>query len=305
MEQQLNKKLFGDSFAWGVSTAAFQTEGATQAEGKGQSIWDEFSSRKGKVLNGETAEIACNFYYNYREDIDLIKKMNIPNFRFSIAWTRILPDGNGAINQAGIDYYNNVINYCLELNIEPWLTIYHWDLPQKLEKQGGWTNRNIVNWFTDFTAICAQNFGDRVKHWMIMNEPAVFTGAGYFLGVHAPGRTGLKNFLPAIHHVVLSMVAAAKKLRQLLPKAVIGTTFSCSHIEPYSQTPRDIGAAIRTDALVNRLFIEPISGLGYPDKEVPALKGIAKYMQPDDKDNIIHVRLLNSRCLLHIYMPGW
>lgn len=286
-EQEISKKLFGDDFAWGVSTAAFQTEGACLSDGKGQSIWDEFTARKGKVLNGDNANVACDFYARYRQDIDLIKQMNIPNFRFSIAWTRILPDGDGAVNQAGIDHYNAVINYCLEQGVEPWLTIYHWDLPQALEVQGGWTNRKIIEWFTNYTAICAANFGDRVKHWMVMNEPAVFTGAGYFLGLHAPGRTGVKNFLPAVHHVVLSLVAGAKKLREVLPGAVIGTTFSCSAIEPYSNKLRDINAAKRADALINRLFIEPILGLGYPDADVPVLKGIAKYKQPGDDANMV------------------
>jgi len=286
MREKLSKQLFGDGFAWGVSTAAFQTEGAFQDEGKSLSIWDVFTGKKGRVKNGENACTACDFYYRYRDDIDIIKSLNIPNFRFSIAWTRILPDGTGRINQAGIDHYNRVINYCLEQGIEPWITVYHWDLPQVLEDKGGWTNREVVQWFTEFVAVCAQNFGDRVKHWMVMNEPAVFTGAGYFLGLHAPGRTGLKNFLPAIHHVVLSMVAGGRKLRYLLPDATIGTTFSCSAIEPYSQKPRDIAAAQRADALVNRLFIEPILGLGYPDKEVTALKGISKYKLPGDEENM-------------------
>src|SRR5471030_2816892 len=128
-EQQLSKKLFGDDFVWGVSTAAFQTEGACDADGKGQSIWDEFTSRKGKVLNGDTATIACDFYRRYKEDIDLIKQMNIPNFRFSLSWTRIIPDGDGEVNQAGIDHYNDMIDYCLLQGIEPWVTVYHWDLP--------------------------------------------------------------------------------------------------------------------------------------------------------------------------------
>ena len=119
-------------------------------------------------------------------------------------------DGDGEINQKGIDHYNNVINYCLEQGIEPWLTLYHWDLPQKLEKRGGWTNRQMVDWFTNYATICAQHFGDRVKHWLVMNEPSAFVGAGYFLGIHAPGRIGLGNFLPAIHHAILAMVAGGK-----------------------------------------------------------------------------------------------
>ena len=197
-----------------------------------------------------------------------------------------MPNGDETINQAGIDYYNRVIGYCIEQGVEPWLTIYHWDLPQALENKGGWTNREVVDWFSRFVTLCAQSFGDRVKNWMVMNEPAVFTGAGYFLGIHAPGRTGLKNFLPAIHHVVLSIAAGAKILRNLLPAAQIGTTFSCSSIEPYSNKPRHINAAKRADALINRLFIEPILGLGYPIADVPVLKGIEKYYLPGDEEKL-------------------
>jgi beta-glucosidase len=285
-DTHITKQLFGDDFAWGVSTAALQIEGSCDADGKGPSIWDTFTGKKGKVLNGDRPNIACDFYKDYHRDIDLVKQLNIHNFRFSISWSRIFPDGTGRVNKAGIDHYNNVINYCLEQGIEPWLTIYHWDLPQALEDKGGWTNREIVDWFSNFVTVCAESFGDRVKHWMVMNEPAVFTGAGYFLGIHAPGRTGLSNFLPAIHHVVLSIVAGAKILRKLLPDAQIGNTFSCSHIQPYSNATRHVNAAKRADALINRLFIEPILGLGYPTDEVTALKGIKKYMLPGDEENI-------------------
>jgi len=281
-----NKKLFGDDFTWGISAAAFQTEGACAADGTGASIWDVFSAKKGKILNGDKPDIACDFYHRYRDDIDLVKQLNIPNFRFSISWTRILPDGTGAINRAGIDHYNRVIDHCIKNGIEPWVTLYHWDLPHVLELKGGWTNRDIVSWFTEYVEICAKAFGDRVKHWMVMNEPAVFTGAGYFLGIHAPGRTGLKNFLPAAHHAVLSMTAGARTLRRLSPDAQIGTTFSCSYIEPYSERPRDVAAANRADAFINRLFIEPVLGLGYPVQDVPALKKIEKYIQPGDAENM-------------------
>ncbi|MEO7212144.1 GH1 family beta-glucosidase [Mucilaginibacter sp.] len=283
--QELDKKLFGNDFAWGVSTAALQIEGSCGADGKGTSIWDTFTSKKGKILNGDKPTTACDFYNNYREDIDLVKKLNIPNFRFSIAWPRILPKGEGEVNQAGIDHYNKVIDYCISQGVEPWLTIYHWDLPQALEDKGGWTNRDIIGWFTNYVQICADAFGDRVKNWMVMNEPAVFTGAGYFLGIHAPGRMGLRNFLPAVHHVVLSLVAGAKLMRKTLPDVHLGTTFSCSHIEPYSDRPKDIAAAKRADALINRLFLEPILGLGYPI-EVAAIKGIQKYFKPGDEDNM-------------------
>jgi beta-glucosidase len=276
------KHDFGNDFYWGVSTAAFQTEGAWNTDGKGVSIWDTFTQKKGKVHENQNAFTACDFYNRYEQDIDLIKQLNIPNFRFSISWSRVLPNGTGVINQAGIDYYNRVIDYCLKQGIEPWLTIYHWDLPQALEAQGGWANRDVVEWFTNFTSICAQNFGDRVKNWMVMNEPAVFTGAGYFLGIHAPGRTGLKSFLPAVHHVTLSIAEGARTLRSILPNAHIGTTFSCSHIEPYSTKPNDVAAAKRADVLINRLFIEPILGLGYPTADLPVLQKLNKYIKDND-----------------------
>jgi beta-glucosidase len=283
---KLKRALFGDDFKWGVATAAFQVEGAHDADGKGESIWDAFTAKKGKVRNGEHARTASDFYNRYPDDLSLVKQLNIPNFRFSISWTRILPEGTGEVNMAGVDYYNRVIDHCLELGIEPWVTIYHWDLPQTLELKGGWTNRDIIEWFTDYTAICARYFGDRVKHWMVMNEPSVFSGAGYFFGIHAPGRTGIKNFIPAIHYITLSMASGARKLRQLLPGAKIGTTFSCSHIEPYSDKIRDIEAANRADALVNRLFIEPVLGLGYPMAEIPVLKELRKYFQQGDEENL-------------------
>lgn len=281
--QPVNKALFGDDFEWGVSTAAPQIEGSLTADGRGASIWDIFTQKKGKVLNGDKADIACDFYNRYREDIDLIKKLNIPNFRFSIAWPRIIPDGAGAINQAGIDHYNQVIDYCIKQGVEPWVTIYHWDLPHALELKGGWTNREIISWFSNYVQVCADAFGDRVKHWMVMNEPTVFTGAGYFLGIHAPGRTGIKNFLPAVHHAVLSIAAGGNILRNTLPQAQIGSTFSCSHIEPYSDKPRDIAAAVRADVFFNRIFIEALGGMGYP-KGIKVLDKIKQYMLPGDEE---------------------
>jgi beta-glucosidase len=280
-----NKELFGDDFTWGVASAAFQIEGACDQEGKGQSIWDVFAAKKGNILNGDKPNTTCDFYHRYEDDIDLIKQLNIPNFRFSISWSRIFPEGTGAINQAGIDYYNRVIDHCIKLGVEPWITLYHWDLPHTLELKGGWTNREVVTWFTQFVTVCAQNFGDRVKNWMIMNEPSVFTGAGYFLGIHAPGRKGLGNFLPAVHHAILCMAAGGRVLRNILPDAHIGTTFSCSYIEPASSKPRDVMAAKRVDTLLNRVYIEPTLGLGYPIDDLPILKKMDKYIQPGDMEN--------------------
>ena len=282
----LNKDQFGDDFLWGVSTAAFQIEGAHDADGKGSSIWDVFTSQKGKIKNGHHALTACDFYNSYQDDIDLIRELNIPNFRFSISWPRIMPTGVHPVNQAGIDYYNKIIDSLLAAGIEPWITLYHWDLPHALETKGGWTNRESVSWFSQYVEVCAQYFGDRVKNWMVINEPSVFTGAGYFLGIHAPGKKGINNYLKAMHHVTLATAAGAKIVRNLIPDANIGTTFSCTHIEPATQNQKDIEAAKRVDTLLNRTFIEPILGLGYPQADLPVLKKLNNYILEDDLNNL-------------------
>lgn len=285
-DHDLSPSHFGEYFAWGVSTAAFQIEGAYDADGKGLSIWDVFTSKKGTIKDGHHAQTTCDFYNRYKDDIQLIKAMNIPNFRFSLSWSRLLPDGQNNINQNGVDYYNKVIDFLLECGITPWITLYHWDLPHELEIKGGWTNRKSIDWFSEYARIAAQHFGDRVKNWMVMNEPSVFTGAGYFLGVHAPGKKGLTNYTKAIHHVTLATVAAAKILRANIPSANIGTTFSCTHIEPFSQRKKDIAAAKRVDTLLNRTFIEPILGLGYPQSDLPVLKKLNEFMDVDDVKNM-------------------
>lgn len=282
----LNKDQFGEDFLWGVSTAAFQIEGAHDADGKGSSIWDVFTAQKGKIKNNHHAITACDFYNLYQNDINLIRELNIPNFRFSISWSRIMPTGVQPVNQAGIDYYNKIIDSLLEHNIEPWVTLYHWDLPHALELKGGWTNRESVSWFSEYVEICAQYFGDRVKNWMVINEPSVFTGAGYFLGIHAPGKKGITNYLKAMHHVTLATTAGAKILRNKVSKANIGTTFSCTHIEPFSQNQKDVEAAKRVDTLINRTFIEPILGLGYPQDDLPVLKKLNNYILEDDLNNL-------------------
>jgi beta-glucosidase len=283
-----NKKDFGESFKWGISTAAYQIEGAHLADGKGPSIWDTFSNQRRKILENHNGNHACDFYNRYIDDLQLIKFLNIPNFRFSLSWSRILPTGTGTVNQHGIDFYHRLIDKALELGIEPWITLYHWDLPQTLESKGGWTNREVVNWFSDYVAICAKLFGDRVKYWMILNEPMVFTGAGYFLGAHAPGRKGLRNFIPAVHHAALCQSQGAKVLKNICPEAQVGTTFSCSYLEPDTNSEKDRLATIRVDALLNRLFIEPALGLGYPTNDLKLLDRIYNYFQPDDEKLLVH-----------------
>jgi beta-glucosidase len=280
----MNRLDFGDDFVWGVATAAYQIEGASDVDGKGTSIWDEFTKKKGKIRDNHHGEVACNFYYRYKEDIQLMKSMHIKNYRFSVSWPRILPNGIGDVNEAGIDFYNRVINECIDQGITPWITLYHWDLPQVLENAGGWANRAILGWFEEFANVCIKSFGDRVKHWMVLNEPVAFTGAGYFFGKHAPGKWGLKYFLPAVHHATLSMGRIGRLIKEKLPDALVGSTFSHSPMEPISLKRRHINALRRADAIMNRLFIEPILGLGYPTEAVKALEGLKKYMLPGDKE---------------------
>jgi len=282
----IEDKGFGPDFKWGVSTAAYQVEGAWYSDGKGKSIWDVFANTKGKTLRGQTGNIACDFYRRYKRDIFLMAELGIPNFRLSLSWSRIVPSGTGKVNPVGIEFYNRVIDLCLERGIEPWITLYHWDLPYELEKKGGWTNRDIIKWFGDYVELCIRYFGDRVKRWMILNEPMVFTGAGYFLGVHAPGRKGLNSFLAAIHHAAMCQAEGGRIVRTLLPSAQVGTTFSCSAIHPFGNSNQDVLAAKRVDTLINRIFVEPLAGLGYPVNDLKLLQRLEPFVKDGDESKL-------------------
>jgi len=278
----INRSDFGNDFSWGVSTAAYQIEGGHDAEGKGASIWDEFTRKRKKILGGHHGNIACDFYNRYPQDIDLLNALHIPNYRFSISWSRIFPTGIGAVNERGVEFYNRLIDTLIRQGIQPWITLYHWDLPVALENKGGWTNREILNWFGEYVEFCVRQFGDRVNHWMILNEPMVFTGAGYFLGVHAPGRKGLDHFLAAVHHAALCQGEGGRIVKSLQSDSRVGTTFSYSPVEPWRNNDRDRGAAIKADVLLNRLFIEPLLGMGYPVKDLKILQRLEKYFKDGD-----------------------
>ena len=279
----MQRKEFGDEFVWGTATAAFQIEGAYNIDGKGPSIWDHFIAKNKRHFKTQNAQIACDHYHRYVEDISLMSWMNIPNYRFSLSWPRIIPTGKGQANIAGMDFYDRLIDTCLENNINPWVTLYHWDLPQALQEKGGWTNREVVHWFSEYVELCVKKFGDRVKNWMILNEPLVFTGAGYYLGVHAPGNRGLDNFLPALHHATLCQSIGAKIIRSQDAAANIGTTISYTHLEPYRKDQeKDLAAVKRVDALANRLFLEPMLGMGYPMADLPVLRKLEKYIKAED-----------------------
>lgn len=286
----LNRQAFGSEFVWGTATAAYQIEGAVDRDGRTPCVWDTFSRQKGKIKTGETADIACEFYDRYVSDLQLHKELGFNAFRFSLSWSRILPDGlgpanGGRVNEAGLAFYNQLIDQCLALGITPWITLYHWDLPQALENLGGWPNRKIVDWFADFADVCTKAFGHKVKHWIILNEPLAFSILGYFTGQHAPGRRSLRNLLPVIHHTALAQAEGGRVVRRNVPDALVGTTFSCSPIDPF--TPKDQAAAARADALMNRLFVEPALGLGYPSQTLPFLSGIAKKVaKPGDLERL-------------------
>ncbi|MCL1669566.1 GH1 family beta-glucosidase [Elizabethkingia ursingii] len=282
----LTKEAFGKDFIWGVSTAAYQIEGAHNLDGKGPSVWDTFVQKRNKIFRNHTGDIACDHYNRYIDDLYLMHSMNIRNYRFSVSWSRILPEGVGQINQAGIDFYNKLIDLSLELGITPWVTLYHWDLPHSLEVKGGWTNRDVKDWFGDYVAICVKSFGDRVKNWMVLNEPTVFSAAGYFFGVHAPGRKSIEGFLAAAHHAALAQAHGARVIKALQPESNVGTTFSCSHVEPYTNREKDIKAAKKADLLLNRLFIEPLLGMGYPVNEIKTLRRIEKYIKQNDEQDL-------------------
>ncbi len=286
-KNEFSKKLFGHSFFWGVTTSAHQTEGASNIDGKSENIWNRFEKKRGKISDYSNASVSCDFYHNYDEDLELLKSLNVNNFRLSISWPRILPDGVGDINEKGVEFYNKVIDKCLQLGIEPWVTLYHWDLPQILEDKGGWTNRDILDWFSNYVNVCVKLFGARIKHWIVLNEPAAFTTLGYFTGMHAPGRRGINSFLASVHHAMMCQAEGGRIIRKHLPNAHIGTALSCSYIEPSRNTDCHKRAVKRMDVLLNRLFIEPTLGMGYPMEELPLLKKIEKYIKPGDAQKLI------------------
>ncbi|RTL58635.1 MAG: beta-glucosidase [Sphingobacteriales bacterium] len=267
----MSAHLFGNDFLWGVAIAAAQNEGAYDADSRGLSIWDVFAKRSGKIKNNATPYEACNFYYRYKDDLRLTKALGFTVFRFSFSWSRIFPGGVGKANREGVAFYHHVIDECLSLGLIPFVTLYHWDLPHELQKEGGWASVQMQKWFHHYVSFCAKEYGAKVKNWIILNEPMGFVSLGYMLGKHAPGKTGIDTFFPAIHNAVIAQAAGGHIIRKLVSNANIGTTFSCSEVLPYTSKPEDIKAANRMDLLLNRLFIEPALGMNYPYDDFPLM----------------------------------
>ena len=270
-------------FVWGVSTSSFQIEGAAREDGRGPSIWDTRCLIKGKVANGDTGDVACDHYHRYPEDIALMKDLGVRAYRFSVAWPRVLPQGRGAANEAGLAFYDRLIDTVLAAGIEPWLCLYHWDRPQALDDLGGWTNRDSAGWFADYAALVAGRYGDRVKRFATFNEFSVFTLFGYAIDWGAPGITDRTAHLKAIHHVNLAHGAGVDALRAAVPGASIGAIHNVQPVWPESDTAENKAAAALLSDHWNRAFPDPQLLGRYPDS---IARVIEPYVQAGDMARI-------------------
>jgi beta-glucosidase len=276
---------FPRNFFWGAATAAYQIEGAWNEDGKGESIWDRFAHTPGKIKNGDTGDVACDSYHRWREDIALMRAMNLTSYRFSISWPRIQAAGSGPANQKGLDYYSRLIDALLNAKIRPFVTLYHWDLPQALEDAGGWTNRDTAARFADYVDLTVRALGDGVSDWILFNEPSAFTDLGYLEGKHAPGRQSLFAFLRASHTVNLAQGTAFRALKAARPSARVGTAFSMSACEPASDSEQDKLATERAHAITNLWFLEPALKGSYPEA-LAFLPETAMGIKSDDLDKM-------------------
>jgi beta-glucosidase len=262
----MNKINFPKGFIWGSATAAYQIEGAHNEDGKGLSIWDEFSHTKGKIKNGDTGDVACDHYHRYSEDVELISSLKHSAYRFSISWSRILPKGKGEGNEKGLDFYDKLVDSLLAKQIEPFVTLYHWDLPLELHKQGGWYNRDTVYAFQKFTEAVVKRLGDRVKKWITINEPWIIMITGYILGVHAPGYRKPYSSFKIAHHLLLAHGLALQTIRSLSPDSQVGITNALTPIYSYKLN-KEIKQVKRANSIVNELWMDPIYKGHYP-KEI-------------------------------------
>lgn len=278
---------FPDGFVWGAATAAYQIEGSPLADGAGASIWHRFSHTPGTTHNGDTGDIACDHYRLWRDDVAMMRELGLKAYRFSISWGRILPEGKGAVNPAGLDFYDRLVDALLEANILPMVTLYHWDLPGALQDLGGWANREIVHWFGDYAQVVAQRLGDRVRWWATLNEPWVFTFIGYVTGHHAPGMRDLWAGMRAAHHSLLAHGEAVARLRSLLPaQAQVGIVLNLAPQHPASESEEDRAAAERMHVMQNALFVEPLLLGRYPALAERLVRDAWPPVRPEDLERI-------------------
>jgi len=262
-------------FRFGTSTAAYQIEGAAAEGGRGPSIWDSFTAREGTVVDGSSGAVACDHYHRYEEDVALMQRLGAGGYRLSLSWSRIQPTGRGAVNPAGLAFYDRLLDRLLEAEVQPMVTLYHWDLPQALEDDGGWLNRETVERFAEFASIVGERFADRVEHWIPVNEPNVASLLGYGLGMHAPGRSLLFESLAASHHLLLAHGRAAIELRRHGARS-IGCANNHAPIWPHSDDDADVGASKLFDALWNGMYLEPMLLGRYPADLEPIVAGLVE-----------------------------
>ncbi|MDE2372094.1 MAG: beta-glucosidase [Burkholderiales bacterium] len=278
---------FPRDFRWGCSTSSYQIEGAAQEDGRGESIWDRYCATPGRIRDGSSGAVACDHYHRWSGDLDLARALGVGAYRFSVAWPRIFPDGVGERpNQAGLDFYSRLVDGMLERGLEPWATLYHWDLPQALQDRGGWENRATIEAFVDYAEAMARCLGDRVKHWITHNEPWCTAFLGHHEGIHAPGIRDYRRALQVCHHLLVSHGAALPALRGWAPDAQVGITLSLHPIEAASPSAADAAAVHRHDGTRNRWFLDPLYGRGYPADIVERLGADAPVVLAGDFETI-------------------
>jgi beta-glucosidase len=265
--------MSADGFVWGAATAAFQIEGATTADGRGESIWDRFAAVEGNVTHGDTGEPACEHYYRWQDDLDLMRSLGIEGYRFSIAWPRIQPTGRGPVNQRGLDFYRALVEGLLERGIQPLATLYHWDLPQALQDAGGWASRDVVDRFAEYAGIVFEGLGDVVPAWITHNEPWVTSILGYAYGWKAPGLLDWPAAIRAAHHSLLAHGRAVETFRASGCEGQIGITLDLTVAIPATDTEADREAAERLDGHHNRWFLDPIFRASYPEDMLAFYEG--------------------------------
>jgi beta-glucosidase len=277
---------FPDDFVWGAATASYQVEGAAKEDGRGESIWDRFSHTPGKVSNGDTGDVACDHYHRFGEDVALMGELNLRAYRFSIAWPRIIPGGRGAINPPGLAFYDRLVDSLLDAGITPWATLYHWDLPQVLEDQGGWPNRGTADAFVEFADVVTRHLGDRVRNWITLNEPWCSAFLGYATGHHAPGRTDGAASLAAAHTLLLAHGRVVPVVRRNCPAGQVGITLNLAQPYPATESEADRAAHCRFEGFFNRWYMDPLYGRGYPDDMVALYGDLAPRVEPGDLETI-------------------
>ncbi|MGK5558335.1 GH1 family beta-glucosidase [Actinomadura kijaniata] len=273
---------FPDGFAWGAATAAYQVEGAAAEDGRGSSVWDDFCRTPGNVLGGDTGDVAVDHYHRFRDDVELMAGLGLKAYRFSVSWPRVLPEGAGAVNERGLDFYRRLVDALLEAGIEPWPTLYHWDLPSTLEKAGGWPERDTAHRFADYAAAVHRALGDRVRHWTTVNEPWCAAFLGYASGEHAPGRREAGASLHAAHHLMLGHGLAVEAMRAQRPGNRFGAAVNLYAVSAASDDPADVDAARRIDGMQNRFFLDPLLLGRYPEDVLADLEPYA--FAPPDAD---------------------